>query len=468
MATTASTTSIPHDVRLIAAVSRLIDLHQSKREAGGSVYIPEPNERGGYHLSIALILLDVLREIELDRGPSFVAIGEVFEIMRRRVVELSREDLDYVIDSIARDREILFGIEDGKGRIEYGLTRETTPLLEKARGFAQIQLTENSRLLLRIAAIKESWLYSDLDAERLVKAIERGQFDDIPRFCRQMISELASKGKQLSGALERPTLSELRDMLVAEGGQIAAALIGAVDVIKQASFLVFDDRTQEAFDRWQRERPAVTYTLGNLQTEIELVMQNVEAFSRRFVSFLEVAQRASPTGAIGIPFLKIVVDLTNPARIPHPDRLEALFAGILPWGMHADIFHPSFLVGAIDFASLEDAETQPLPATITLDMNSATSNPRLMEFLLRNRASVIEKLRNRPSSFTEILASMDFELDVGESPADFFGVYAAPQSLDGDGFQITVGLTGQTFDSRIGDDRFVGADPMMFLSETEQ
>jgi hypothetical protein len=70
---------VPHDVRLVAAISRLVDLHQTRRENG--VYVPETYERSGQMLAYALLLLDTLREMEMERGPSFVSIGEVHSAM---------------------------------------------------------------------------------------------------------------------------------------------------------------------------------------------------------------------------------------------------------------------------------------------------------------------------------------------------------------------------------------------------
>ena len=329
MSRPSTSSSIPHDVRLVAAISRLVDLHQSRRETG--VYVPETHERSGQMLALALLLLDTLREIEMDRGPSFVPVGEVLSAMRKRVSTVIDEDLDFVIDTLAHEREIRYGVEDGEGGITFGLSKESTPLVEKARGFAQVQLTENGRLLLRISAMKESWLYSDIDAEKLVKAIERGQFADIPRFCKMMVLEIASKNKQLSSALERPTLAELRDMLIDDGPGIAGALRDATEVVKQACSKIFDAGTRESFEMW-KERNPVRYSIGNLQTEIELVMQNVEALSRRFVGFLETAQRARSTGGEGIPFLSIVDSMTVPSSVPNWRRLEAILAELMPWG----------------------------------------------------------------------------------------------------------------------------------------
>lgn len=429
--------------------------------------MPETQERAGYLLAIALILIDTLREFEMDRGPSFVAIGEVYARIHERVTLITPDDLDFVIDSLASERDIRFGAEDGKGGLTYGLTKDSTPLIEKARGFEQIQLSENGRLLLRVSAMKESWLYSDLDAERLVKAIERGQFEDIPRFCRMMILEIATKNRQLSSALERPTLAELRDMLIEDGSGIAASLREAIEVIKQACALIFDARTREAFDLWQT-RHAVSYSLGNLQTEVELVMQNVEALSRRFVRFLDTAQRARATGGEGIPFLAIADALVQPAAHTAPDRLEAILAELMPWGMRRGFFHPLLMVGAIDFSLIGTEETNRTVSTFTLDHEHGPSHSRLMDFLLRHRAQVIDKLQTGPTSFAEMIASIGFDLHEGESPMDFFGVYSAPEHLNGEGFQLVVGVTGESFATQIDGHRYIGTDPMMFLVEETQ
>ncbi|MBB6582217.1 hypothetical protein [Ralstonia solanacearum] len=462
MAQLTSLSSIPHDVRLLAAVSRLIDLHQSRRDTG--VYVPETPERAGYMLAVAFLLLEILRELEMDRGPTFAAVGEVHARIRQRVRMVTAEDLNFVVESLARERDVRFGVEDGKGGLEFGLTKESTPLIELARDFKQIQLTENGRLLLRVSADKANWLYTDIDAERLVAAIERRQFGDIPRLCRSLILEVASKSKQLSSAMERPTLSELRDLLLAEGSGIAQALQSAIEVVKRANALIHAANTADAFRIWKLSQ-GVEYSLGNLQTEIEMVMQNVEALSRRFVSFLDTAQRAKPVGGTGVDFLAIVKSLTTDGASLAPQRLEALVAGVMPWGMRSTRFHSSDLVAAVDFTEIGKDCVVPI-STFTVDPSQGNGNHnRFLNFLLRNRARVLGRLRAQPALFSEILSDTEFALEPGESPADFLGVYSSPEQLEGDGFRIRVGLTGKHFNTDIEGTWFSGTDPMMFLEE---
>lgn len=415
-------------------------------------------------LALAILLLDSLREIEMERGPSFVPFGEILVAMRKRVSTVTEEDLDFVIDTLAHEREIRYGVEDGKGGIVFGLTKESTPLVDKASGFAQVQLSENGRLLLRISAMKESWLYSDIDAEKLVKAIERGQFADIPRFCKMMVLEIASKNKQLSSAMERPTLAELRDMLIEDGPGIASSLRDATEVVKQACTKIFDAGTKESFEMW-RARNSISYSIGNLQTEIELVMQNVEALARRFVGFLETAQRARSTGGEGIPFLSLVDSMTDPTSVPDLQRMEAILAELMPWGTGSDFFHPSIMVGSVDFTSLDKSERHVPVSIFNLEPSRVAGHGRLMDFILRNRAMVIDRLKTRPMTFSEMISDGGFSLEADETPADFFGVYSAPEHLDGEGFRIVVGITGEIFDTRITGLHFSGSDPLMFLTE---
>jgi hypothetical protein len=64
-----------------------------------------------------------------------------------------------------------------------------------------------------------------------------------------------------------------------------------------------------------------------------------------------------------------------------------------------------------------------------------------------------------------MISNVGFSLEADETPADFFGVYSAPDHLDGEGFRIVVGVTGKTFDTHIAGQRFAGSDPLMFLTE---
>lgn len=139
------------------------------------------------------------------------------------------------------------------------------------------------------------------EGDRLIRAIERRQFQDIPGYCRSMSLDMASKSEQLSSALERLSLSELRTLFINEGAGIAASLRDTGDTITRAMDLIYREDTEEAFGHWLQtpagarlDRDGIT--LGNLQADLHLVLQHVEALSRRFLEFIEQAQKVRHEG----------------------------------------------------------------------------------------------------------------------------------------------------------------------------
>lgn len=448
---------LPHEIRLIAAVSRLIDLHQSRRDGGA--YVPDVPDRAGYFLTLAIVILNCLRELELERGIGAMPISMLRGMLRKRVTEASDEDIEYCIANLRKEREIHYGIESPDGNIAIGRTWDTTPLLQVMEGFDQIQLTENARLLMRVSSLRESWLYSDLDADRLNKAIERGQFGDIATFCQVMALDLATKNKQLSGILERPSYSDLRDLLLQEGQNVSDSLIKATETIKTAIELIFDERTRKTFSMWaEREHPS--FGLGNLQSELELVLQNVESLSRRFVNFVDTAQKVKQQGAERIRFLEIADMLVRSSDDNKAIKLEALLSRLLPAGVDCTYYHPGMLIGGIDF---REKVLPPSTVVFTVDPKNASSNTRFCEFILRNRERIIDRLRKGPALLSEILQTNDYELLPGESILDLFGAYTSPGMIEDEEASIFVGLCDTFFEFMQNNSLITGNDPIMIL-----
>lgn len=452
---------IPDTIRLIASVSRLIDLHQSRREGNG-VSVPSVPEKGGYYLSISLIILDCLHHIEIENGVGIVSLTELSQSVNRRVYEATKDDIEYCVLSLSQEREIHYGIEDGNGHIDLARTWETTPLLSLASGFKQVQLTDNARLLMRVSSLKDSWMYSDLDADRLVKAIERGQFKDVPRFCKEMTLDLATKSRDLSGLLEHPSTSELRELLLAEGQNIANSLNAASDTIKVAINLIFDDRTKITFNTIpDRDKP--NFQLFNLQADLELVLTNVESVTRSFLKFVNQAQSVKTQGSERIKFLELANDLVLNPIADMEVRLNALLRSILPWSIESTMFHSSMMVGQVDFRQALPPEN--ISSGFTVNPQKYVTQSTFSEFLMRNKEVIHTRLKEGPMLFTEALSLTGYVLKDGESPLDFFGAYASPNLLDGDTTKIIIGISDEKFKIKYDESLLVGTNPIMILEE---
>jgi hypothetical protein len=464
----ATADQLPHEIRLIAAVSRLIDIHQSRRDAGGA-FVPDVPERAGFNLFLAMSIIESLHEIEMERGPGAVPVCDLANRLKQCIPDVSLTDIEYCIANLKKSREIHYRTRNEDGVIVDGRTWDTTPLLDAQDGFSQVQLTENARLLLRVTSLRESWLYSDVDADRLVKVIERGQFQDISGFCRSMTLDLAAKSKQLSGALERPSLSELRSLLISEGQGIASSLSDAKASITKALDLVYRDETSAAFEQWLGTASgAVMYrdgiTLGNLQTDLHLVLQNVEALSRRFLEFIDQAQKVRNEGIEPIRFLDIADKLIRTGSEENIERVESLFAEFMPWGQNRRMFQPSMLIGEADLSAANKDEPEAMH-TFALDTSAATPNSRFADFLARNKDVVLNRLSLGPASFSEIIELGGFTLEPDDSLLDFFGVYTKPGLIEADEFSIVVGIAADTIHFSHSGYDIASNDPVMYLEQ---
>lgn len=458
-----NTNLVPDNIRLIASVSRLIDLHQSRRETG--VYIPLIPENAGLMLSIGLCILECLREIELERGVGMVAVGELIAKVKMRISDASKEDIQYCIDTLSTGREIQYRIENEINGFDVSRTWDTTPLLIIAEGFWQVQLSDNARLLLRVSTLKESWLYSDMDAEKLVKALERAQFKDVPRFCREMTLDLANKSKKLSGLLAQPSASasELRDLLLLEGKNIAESLSVARETIQKAISLIYDDRTRYTFDSLpERDKP--TFDLINLQADLAYVLTNTESVSRSFIKFLDKAQTVRNQGAERIKFLDIADHLILNPPINAEVIFESITNSIFPWRPEITLYHPSMLIGEVNFR--EDAQLGDVITKFEVDSQKQSAQSTFRQFIDRNKAVIFERLNQGPMLFSEALELTGFALQDDESPIDFFGVYATPSLLDDDEeIKIMIGINNNKTNISLGESVLVCSDPVMFLEE---
>lgn len=465
----ATADQLPHEIRLIAAVSRLIDIHQSRRDAGG-VHVPDIPEKAGFNLFLAMSIIETLHEIEIDRGPGAAPVSDLVSRLMQRIPEVTLTDIEYCIANLKQGREIHYRTRNVDGVITDGRTWDTTPLLDAQDGFSQVQLTENARLLLRVTSLRESWLYSDVDADRLVKVIERGQFQDIPGFCRSMTLDLASKSKQLSGALERPSLSELRSLLISEGQGIARSLSDAKATITQAIDLVYRDDISAAFEHWLATASGAVMsrdgiTLGNLQADLQLVLQNVEALSRRFLEFIDQAQKVRNEGIEPIRFLDIADWLIQTGSEENIKRVDSLFAEFMPWGQDRRIFQPSMLIGEADLSVANEDESEAMH-TFTLDPAAKTPGSRFADFLARNKEIVLRRLSLGPASFSEIIELVGFTLEPDDSLLDFFGVYTKPDLIEDDDSRIVVGITDEIIHFSHSGYDIASNDPVLYLEQS--
>lgn len=176
---------LPLNVLLVATVARLLDLHGSKRKRGSRLTnVPRPPELGadaGFYLTVGIHIIAALHQRALKGSSGPVPIAKLHEEIANKIVDLTRQDLEYCAVCLSTEREVCYLDERSLPLEESRSAQAPTKLLRFDRRFGQVAMTDAGRLLMRIGALHQDWIYEDKDVERIPAAIERGIFEDIPR-----------------------------------------------------------------------------------------------------------------------------------------------------------------------------------------------------------------------------------------------------------------------------------------------
>lgn len=418
---------LPAEVRLVAAVSRLLDFHQA-RSSGSNVSIPEVPETAAHNLHLALSLITALGQWELEQGQALVSLKQLRQLASEDMHSVDETALENCVLSLSRPREIRFGVKTSEG-ITVASTSDTTPLLIFDGSLRQVGLTDNARMFIRVAELKNSWLYNDLDAQRLLAALERRQFADIPRFCREMLRDLAAKARQIADVSERPAYTDLRDGLIRDGATISAALRDATCLVDKAIRYLFSPPVVDAFDLWKASN-GISYDLSNLQAEIERVLQATESLSRRFVRFLTDAQKAQTVRSPSVGFLELVNSLHLRAD-GFLEQLESATADFVPWTSGLSFFSPDLIAGEINLSKLY-AQSLPAPPKLSFRQTDQVDDhaEQVHEFLVRNAGLILRSLKAGPKPLEDLLQLEGLVYEGAEGLADFAGVYSYPEVFE--------------------------------------
>jgi len=452
-------------VTVMAATSRLIDLQHAR---GASVYVPENAPTAGIYTGIALLILESLHNLETERGTGYTTVTELFEFIRRSAADITFEDLEYVLLSLSKEREICFSIPDEKtGNLAFGHVRDKTKLVDLAESRGQVRITDTASLFLRICENELSWLYDEADAEKIIIALTHNKFKQIPTICRSISLELTKKARVLTDLIEHPTREEQGQIFIADGPAINKNLKNTKEIIQRALQSLLEQSTIDAFNRWSAiEKP--DFELGNLHTELEILLQSAEAVTRRFIEFLDAAQQRKEVVPSHHQFLEIADHLVFNYKEGTLAHLDGIMRGVVPPSIRLWWFAPSLLPGLIDIYDLMDNQGEDLPAK-SYDV-SGTDSPAVkhfMDFIEKNRDAIYDRLSSGPLPFSEFLTSAGFKLGEGYSAFDFLGVYVSPHLLDGDGEhgRIIVGLPQNDFRQKGSDYLVISSDPVIILEK---
>lgn len=451
---------LPHDVRLVATVARLLDLHNSRRERGSRsanvAQQPQVSAAAGYYLWLGLQIIQILHRQAKQGSSGPVPIQRLHEELSRMMGAVTRSDLEYCLSFLSLEREIRYLDPTSFPMEESRLTQTPTQLLRFDKRFGQVRLSDGGRLLMRISALHQDWLYEDKDVERIPASIERGIFEDIPRICDEVIGNLRALNERLTEIEESPTFESLRNEFQERGRQYREMLNMANTALSRALTALATSATRERFERWRSFRGIEDLEIDDALGHVEAVYHALHSLERHFVEFIKNIQsrRRAPLGVVR--FQDVCRRLVYSA--PSHDALLNLFTDLGPWRARSAWFHEKDFVGRTDLRAVRpDAE-----GVVFEERAEETAQDRFQSFLERNRAWILARLRCGPITFSDLVTETDLAFMEGEGPASFFGVFSLPDELANEEVSIFVGLSGGRMDVTVGSVRLRGDDPVIW------
>jgi hypothetical protein len=452
---------LPHSVLLVATVARLLDLHSSKRKRGSRfTNVPRPPENGpdaGFYLTVGLHIIAALHQHALKGSSGPVPIAKLHEEIASRVGDLTRQDLEFCVACLSTEREVCYLDERSLPLEESRSAQSPTKLLRFDRRFGQVAMTDAGRLLMRIGALHQDWIYEDKDVERIPAAIERGIFEDIPRVCEEVIGNLRSLNERLTEIEESPTFESLRTEFQQRGRQYREMLQMAGEALARSLTALGSAGTRDRFERWRAFRGIDDLEIEDVLGYVEAVHQSLHSLERHFVEFLRNIQsrRRAPLGVIR--FQEVAQRLVYAA--PAHEALRNLLGDLGPWRVRVSSFHPMDFTGRADLF----ADARPGKQTVFDEVPAESAHGRFQSFLERNRDWLFERLRQGPVAFSELVQSAGLTIESDESPANFFGVFMLPEEVGGEGMAVHVGLSGKQMSVALGSLVLTGDDPVIWL-----
>lgn len=458
----AENSQVPSDIRLTAAFARLLDLHGTRREVDcdASIKPPAVPEGAGVRLWTALELLRQLYSRTLEGSTGRVPLETILSELQQKSLGITAADLEFCAAFLGTEREVRYLDQSSLPSLEERETRAPTPLLKHYRREREVKLTENGRLLMRVLGLQRDWLLGDKDVERVVAAVDRGLFEEVPRICAEVIGELRALNEHLTEIEESPTFEAQRSAFERREPQYREMLRRSEEAVRQAIGRFSDPGTAARFADWQTANPDWDLTLSELLNHTEDVLRSVESLSRHWLRFLRELQsrRRRPLGVVD--FAALADALVDEA--PNDEFLRNLVASMGPW-RRTHLFSPALF----DAADLDERSVD--QGKVEFDQTEVVVVEEFRTFLGRNGARVIERLRRGPLALSDLLAEARsdgnaFELVDGVGIADLFGVFTIPDEM-GDTVSVQVGLSGRRFQLLDGDRLLHGDDPVIQLWE---
>ena len=445
---------------LLASTARLLDLHDSDRTAGGSIYSPDESRRGagtGLWLDIGTRLLQYLYERDLESNEAWVPLEGIIDELTR-LHSITRDDIVFVANYLATPTRLITLKNGENGELQRQTHKRETTLIEwpsntNRRDRCRLSTSGTRAVLLSQAA--QNWLYAADDAGKLERAVDYGAYADIPQLAEGLISQIRRFSKEITLLLERQHMEDLLSDFAMHRDDYMKVITGVQSSVEVASEQFNTKQTKEQYARWLETETGSFFTPYTVTQSFTEILQAIERLSRKFQKLVSVLA-SSKREVIGL----VRFDLAAIGLAFHPcsDAItELCITGLGPWS--ADIAAPS----ALDFSgilSLQQEENS--NAILVFEDKAADELPSLIErFLLAYREEILSLLSTGPVSLSSAVNKGWLDVEDFDALPQLVGVYASPEWLNDTARELAVSVAPDALNVQLPDGSRLEGDDLI-------
>jgi hypothetical protein len=449
-------------IALLASAVRLLDLHDSNRgygEADSFSREKRPGQSDGIYLDIAWLVIERLKQHDDAAYQEYLPFSMILGHVRATRPDVNENDIAYVLGVMRRPTE-LFYISRDNGAAERHSEKRKTALIEKIDYADEYRLSATGRGIPGLANAARNATYVRGDAYNLLHAVEGLDFQEIPNFADEIVSQLRAEILNIHAAIERIGRVDAVNAYIKNFEQWKNIIADTIQIVSRTEERLDSTAFRERLEAWlDDDSNKSSLTFIKLHNEVLRIRQVLTTFNRLQSDLVQIAMRERRNAVAPPSFRDFAVQLV---RNPFSSRAEEHF--FRQWGACKleTPFHSVF--DGLAAVSIREVSPQASAPVFADELIEAASDIGKLRFLDARGKEIAARLQAGPLSLSSAIADGLFVVDSDVLIGDLVGVFVMPEALPLDG-TIEIRLAHGLHRTQLGLDDYLFTDVELVLKE---
>lgn len=410
--------NIPALALLSALTSRLVQIQSTRyTEQSENVQSIETYSENARLFWLAEWMIRWLMEKTLEGNSGYYSLERLYDNVQEEQMGVTLDELRMVARFFSIDCEFHYYVNTSLLS-----SRSITKLLDFHTRSDRVKLTKYGRILNRVSGLQQDWLYEDKNVEKILRAINNGEFNRVESLATEIMTTLGFASTEITEIRENASYDDMAKAYYKQRNQFSETIRLCLNAIHQSLDRLDARDVRTMMADYLQANSSSHITIKYLKDLIIEVASSCEMLSRNFTGLISLMQ-ADRTPRLGILNFKHVIDKFVNSDIGE-ESLACVINDSFGWRPEVNLFSVLDLEEKLSF-------TRPEPAAQSVRFNQG-SDHQILSWLDKNKDKIITFLKNGPQRFSDLLVFTASE-GLIENLADIFDLFGAvidPVKLD--------------------------------------